>query len=108
MSSYVEKSCYFCCQATEDRTNSATAVLRGLIYTLVKQQPSLRSHIDDKYKDAGKQPFEGANAWYADILTNMLRDPSITTAYLIIDALDECSTDLPKLLAFIANSEVVA
>jgi hypothetical protein len=33
----------------------------------------------------------------------MLRDPSLTTTYLIIDALDECVTDLPKLLDFIAK-----
>ncbi|KAF1938340.1 hypothetical protein EJ02DRAFT_354742, partial [Clathrospora elynae] len=32
---------YFFCQATDSRINSATAVLRGLLYMLVKQQPSL-------------------------------------------------------------------
>ncbi|CZR63606.1 related to vegetatible incompatibility protein HET-E-1 [Phialocephala subalpina] len=94
---------YFFCQATDSRINYATAVLRGLIYLLVDQQPSLISHVRAKYDQAGKTLFEDANAWVAlsEIFTNILRDPSLDTTYLIIDALDECITDLPKLLDFI-------
>jgi hypothetical protein len=44
---------YFFCQATDKSSNSATAVLRGLIYRLLIQQPSLMSHIRDKYDKAG-------------------------------------------------------
>jgi WD40 repeat protein len=49
--------------------------------------------------------FEDANAWVAlkEIYADVLRDPSLTTTYLIIDALDECVTDLLKLLDFIAK-----
>ena len=53
---------FFFCQATDARINSATAVLRGLIYMLVKQQPSLISHIRESYNDSGKGRFEGVNA----------------------------------------------
>jgi len=53
---------YFFCQATDSRINNATAVLRGLIYMLVNQQPFLLSHILDKYEQAGKVLFEDANA----------------------------------------------
>ncbi|GKT46337.1 vegetative incompatibility protein HET-E-1 [Colletotrichum spaethianum] len=35
---------YFFCQATDSRINSATAVLRGLLYLLVCQQPALTAH----------------------------------------------------------------
>ena len=96
---------YFFCQATDARINSATAVLQGLLYMLVKQQPSLASHVRKKYDEAGKNVFEDTNAWVAlvDIFTDVLRDPSLTTTYLIVDALDECVTDLPKLLDFIAK-----
>jgi archaellum biogenesis ATPase FlaH len=96
---------YFFCQATDARINSATAVLRGLLYMLVKQQPSLAPHVRKKYDEAGKNLFEDANAWVAlvDIFTEVLRDPSLTTTYLIVDALDECVTDLPKLLDFVAT-----
>jgi hypothetical protein len=96
---------YFFCQGTDSRINNATAVLRGLIYLLVDQQPSLISHIRKKYDHAGKALFENANAWVAlsKICTDILQDPSLRITYLVIDALDECVTDLPKLLDFIVQ-----
>lgn len=96
---------YFFCQATDSRINSATAVLRGLIYLLVDQDPSLISHVQKKYEQAGKSVFEDVNAWFtlSEILTNILQDPSLKCTYLIIDALDECVIDLPKLLHFIVQ-----
>ncbi|KAJ6275240.1 WD40-repeat-containing domain protein [Bipolaris maydis] len=96
---------YFFCQATDSRINSATAVLRGLLYMLIKQQPSLISHIRKRHDDAGKALLEDANAWVAltEVFTDVLRDPGLRTTYLVIDALDECVTDLPKLLDFIAR-----
>jgi hypothetical protein len=96
---------YLFCQATDSRLNSATAVIRGLLYMLVDQQPSLTSHVRKKHDHAGKSLFEDANAWVAltDIFADVLRDPSLRTTYLIIDALDECVTDLPKLLDFVAK-----
>jgi hypothetical protein len=96
---------YFFCQATDSRINSATAVLRGLLYMLVTQQPSLILHIRTKYDHAGKTLFEDANAWIAltEIFVDVLQDPQLSTTYLTIDALDECVTDLPKLLNFIAK-----
>ncbi|CAN9463327.1 unnamed protein product [Alternaria alternata] len=91
---------YFFCQATDARINNATAVLRGLLYMLVVQQPSLVSHVRKKYDRAGKAMFEDANAWVvlAKIFEAVLHDPSLRTTYLIVDALDECVTDLLKLL----------
>jgi hypothetical protein len=94
---------YFFCQATDLRINTATAVLRGLLYMLVSQQPSLVSHIRKKHDHAGKTLFEDANAWISitEIFVDVLQDSQLSTAYLTIDALDECVTDLPKLLDFI-------
>ena len=96
---------YFFCQATDSRINSATAVLRGLLYMLVSQQPSLISHIRTKYDHAGKALFKDANAWIAltEIFVDMLQDLQLNTTYLTIDALDECVIDLPELLNFIAK-----
>ncbi|KAF2820701.1 WD40 repeat-like protein [Ophiobolus disseminans] len=70
---------YFFCQQTDSRINNATAVLRGLLYMLVQQQPSLVSHTD------------------------VLQDPRLNTTYLVIDALDECVSNLLKLLSFITE-----
>jgi len=96
---------YFFCQADDSRINSATTVLRGLLYLLVSQKPSLVKHVREKYDKAGtKALFEDANAWYvlAEIFRRVLQDANLPITYLIIDALDECTTDLPKLLDFIA------
>jgi len=101
---------YFFCQATDSRINRATAVLRGLIYLLVDQQPSLVSHVQTSYDTAGKALFEDANAWIAliKIFSSILHDPNLPNTYLIVDALDECVVDLPRLLGFIAQTSSVS
>jgi hypothetical protein len=97
---------YFFCQATDSRINNGIAVLRGLIYMLIKQQPFLLSHVLNKYEEAGKLLFEDANAWVAlcDILTNILNDPNLQSTYLVVDALDECTDGLPALLDFVVQT----
>jgi hypothetical protein len=68
------------------------------------------SHIRKKHDHAGVSLFEDANAWVAltEIFADVLRDVSLSTTYLVIDALDECVTDLPKLLGFIARQSSVS
>jgi NACHT domain len=97
---------YFFCQGTDSRLNNATAVLRGLIYLLLDQEPSLMSYVRKKYDSAGKALFEDVNAFDAlsTIFTNMLHDLKLKGAYLVIDALDECEMDLPQLLELIKNT----
>ena len=87
---------YFFCQATDSHINSATAVLRALLYLLVSQQPALISHVRKKHDHAGKSMFEDANTWVTltEIFIDVLRDPSLSPAHLLIDALDKCVTDL--------------
>ncbi|OQE07888.1 hypothetical protein PENFLA_c154G04290 [Penicillium flavigenum] len=96
---------FFFCQATDVRINKATAVLRGLIYSLVKKQPFLLSYVKSQYDHAGKALFEDINAWNAlsRIFTDILKDATLPSTYLIIDALDECTTGLPSLLDLITQ-----
>jgi WD40 repeat protein len=97
---------YFFCQGTDSRINSATTVLRGLIYLLVIQQPSLVSHLRKKYDQAGRSAFEDVNAWIAlsSIFMHITEDPDLRPSYLLVDALDECVIDLPKLLDLIIHT----
>ncbi|KAI3195129.1 hypothetical protein DTO013E5_10216 [Penicillium roqueforti] len=97
---------FFFCQATDARINNATAVLRGLIYSLVKKHPSLLSHVKSQYDHAGKALFEDINAWNAlsRIFTDILKDATLLSTYLIIDAVDECTTGLSSLLDLIAQA----
>jgi hypothetical protein len=101
---------HFFCQATDSRINSATAVLRGLLYMLVVQQPLLISHVRKKHDQAGKSLFEDANAWVVltEIFMDVLHDPTLRPTYLVVDALDECVTDLPMLLDFVRNQSSVS
>lgn len=97
---------YFLCQATNSRLNNVTAILRGLIHLLIIQQPALVIYLQDKYKHAGQQLFEENVAFYnlSEVLKEMLQDRSLTTVYLVIDALDECEDGLPQLLNLITET----
>lgn len=100
---------YFFCQATDSRINHATAMLRGLLYLLLNQYPSLVLHVRKKHDHAGKALFEDKNAQTAlcEIFINILQDLNLNHTYLIIDALNEYETDLPKLLDFIVHQSLV-
>lgn len=101
-SSY-ENLSFFFCQGTSSNLNNATAILRGLLYLLVSQQPSLASHLRQKYDQAGRSLFEDTNAWIAvsEMFTSVVLDPDLRMTYLVVDALDECIADLPRLLDLI-------
>ncbi|KAK2469157.1 hypothetical protein H9L39_19255 [Fusarium oxysporum f. sp. albedinis] len=97
---------YFFCQATQAQLSNAAYVLRGLIYLLIIQQPSVISYLRSKHDVTGEKLFQGINVWVSlvEILTDMLKDPTLKDAVLIVDALDECITDRPQLLDFIIQS----
>ncbi|RYP82721.1 hypothetical protein DL770_005533 [Monosporascus sp. CRB-9-2] len=97
---------YFFCQGTNKDLNNATAVLRGLVYLLGDKYPSLVSHLRKRYDNALSKLFEDVNAFFtlSEVLEGMLRDASLSRAYIVIDALDECGTDLPRLLKFIVQN----
>jgi len=94
---------YFLCQATDSRINNAAAMLRGLIYLLIVQQPLLVSHIQEKYDHTSKALFEDTNAWVVlyEIFMSILQDLSLKTTYLVIDVLDEYERNLYQLLNLI-------
>ncbi|KAF3237253.1 hypothetical protein TWF192_010954 [Orbilia oligospora] len=83
-------------------------VLRGLIFSLILQDGSLGSHIQQVYDQVGQGAFEGINSWFQlskvfdAILSDLIREPT-NTVYLVIDALDECVSDLEKLLDLISK-----
>jgi endonuclease III len=98
---------YFFCQSTDPRLDHAVAVLRGLIFLLVAQdKQTLLPHLREKLDET--EDLEGSsNLLYA--LFQMLIDLSIESkfskVYLMIDALDECNSELSPFLGEIARSE---
>lgn len=93
---------FFFCQASSD-LNNATAVLRGLLFLLACEQPSLTHFLEERYDHAGKQLFEDTNSFYtlSQTLTDMLDGQEYV---IIIDALDECEVALPQLLSYIGQN----
>lgn len=101
---------FFFCEVSDVRINNATAVLRGLIYSLVKDKPKLLSLVRRAYDQAGKSLFEDVNAWDAllQIFKEVLNDLAPQRTFLIIDGLDECTTGLPLVLDLLYNSSEFA
>ncbi|KAK4105101.1 hypothetical protein N658DRAFT_564774 [Parathielavia hyrcaniae] len=97
---------FFFCQGTDTALNSATAVLRSLIWLLLLQQPYLISHLLQKYKESGPDLFRDKNAFYAlsEAFRNMLKDPELKPVYLAVDALDECAQGRSELVHLISTS----
>ncbi|KAI6768499.1 hypothetical protein HG531_010688 [Fusarium graminearum] len=96
---------YFFCQATEPRLRTATNVLRGLIWFLVRNRPCLMSHVREEYDREGKGVFNDGNAWQTltGILTAILDDEESQDCVFAIDALDECTTDRDQLIRLISR-----
>ncbi|KAM5442416.1 hypothetical protein MferCBS31731_002294 [Microsporum ferrugineum] len=96
---------FFFCQATNSQYNNATAVLRSLIRQMVNQQPSLIKHVRKEY-DNYRDIFKRINAWITvcDIFKNILEDRTLNHIFLIIDALDECTTGLTDLLNLVRQT----
>lgn len=97
---------YFLCQGSDSRLNNATSVLRGLLYLLAVQRPSLLRHLRSKYESTGRRLFEGPDTIYSlsRILLDVLQDSDLPEIYLVVDAVDECDTNLPQLLGLITQS----
>ncbi|RAL02210.1 Pfs, NACHT and WD domain protein [Aspergillus ibericus CBS 121593] len=87
---------YFFCQATNNRINSATAILQGLVIMIGKKQPLLQKHLPAKFLD-------NENGWFElrNVFQKILQDPAMKKTYLIIDALDECVIDQNRILEFL-------
>lgn len=94
---------FFFCQATDQKLSNAHAVLRGLIYMLVKQQPLFLSQVQERFRDTGEPRFGHTEAWAAlcNILLDILRKSNLDKIYIVVDALDECVHDQEKLLKLI-------
>jgi hypothetical protein len=105
---------YFFCQATNQKMNNATAVLRGLIYGLIRFENSdgknqtVLSYVRKEFDVVGPVLFDGPNSWQAvsEIFKAILSDREMRETVLVVDALDECEDedDRTKLLELIVQT----
>ncbi|KAJ5808765.1 hypothetical protein N7474_010034 [Penicillium riverlandense] len=89
---------YFFCRGTSDNVNTATSVLRGLIWMLLRQEKSLIHHLD-AFKGNQSNAFNDGSAFFKlkKIFLQILQDSSLGRVYFVIDALDECKREEPGL-----------
>ncbi|RFU78554.1 hypothetical protein TARUN_3670 [Trichoderma arundinaceum] len=102
------KLAYFFCQGTDNRINTATAIVSGLIFSFLRQHQGLLSRVRKQNEKEPKGQLEGPNAWFAlcGIFKSIIQDPCITDPICAIDALDECQNEesLDLLLALIVET----
>ncbi|KAF5025126.1 hypothetical protein F66182_2827 [Fusarium sp. NRRL 66182] len=85
---------YFFCNHGNINGNSATAVLRGLIWQLCRLRPNLVHHGLERVEtvDGSTRIVLATNSterlW--QIFTDMIRDPAAGTITCVLDGLDEC------------------
>ena len=101
---------FFFCQGTDRALSNATAILRSLIWLLLRQQPYLISHLLQKYKESGADLFRDQNAFIAlsEAFRDMLKDPQLSPVYLAVDALDECAQGRSDLIHLISTSLTIS
>ncbi|KAK4070256.1 hypothetical protein Trihar35433_4723 [Trichoderma harzianum] len=96
---------YFFCQATDSRINSASSVVAGLIFSIIKQNPMLFEPVCEQHKDKLNQ-LDGPNAWaiLGDIFEAVTQVEGISDLICVVDALDECEHDCKLLLRLIIKT----
>jgi hypothetical protein len=100
---------FFFCQNTDSRLNTAHAVLCGLLWLLVRENPVLGCYLHEDYRHH-KDFLDGPDAFVAlcRIMTELLQDVALPTVYILIDALDECDEGRGELLKFIGENATSA
>lgn len=84
-------SLQYYCDNKDERRNSASAILRGLIYQILKSRSELFKHIIPDFETQGEELFSFPSLWR--IFCDMLQDPDLGTVYCVLDGLDECDRD---------------
>ena len=96
-----QNTAYFFCQATVNTNNTATHVLRGLIFAILEKNPSLSEGVHGKIEQASSLPDESTFYILQEVMEELLTAQETT---VMIDALDECLTGLDRLLRFIVKT----
>ena len=82
---------YFFCDTRDNRRNTATAMLRGLMFQLIQQHSRLLEHILPVFKVQKEALFNDSSfesLWR--IFENMVRDLGVGSIFCVLDGLDEC------------------
>lgn len=88
----------FFCTSRGNFRNSNDYVMyaiKSLVWQMLKGQPSLAVHLEEKFSTTGRKNFNNANDLYSisTVLYSMLNDPKFGLTYVVVDAIEELCTD---------------
>ncbi|KAI1123636.1 hypothetical protein F5Y10DRAFT_269921 [Nemania abortiva] len=92
---------YFFCGSRELTHGCATQAIKSLIWQMLKSQPHLAKHMENKFRTTGRDTFNDPNDFYAmsTVLYDMLNDKNgdgsigFGLTYVIVDAVEELCID---------------
>ena len=84
---------YFFCDYKDKDRNTPTAILRSVIWQLLRQRYTLFEHIQSYYKEQKSGLFLNFHALWR-ILKSMLRDYRAGEIFVLVDAVDECEPSM--------------
>ena len=86
---------FFFCDNQDDRRNTPSHILRGLIYQAVCQRPELAIYFYNEYEKQGDQLFSSPNALQAlwRIFNSIVQNSNLQEVLIVIDGLDECHSE---------------
>ncbi|KAJ5176350.1 uncharacterized protein N7482_002227 [Penicillium canariense] len=88
---------YFFCDSSVQERSTACAILRGLLYQMMRQHSHLLKHILPKFNVRKENLFKSFDALWGILMDIGYHDANCHV-YCIIDALDECDQESQKML----------
>ncbi|GKZ26583.1 hypothetical protein AbraIFM66951_002818 [Aspergillus brasiliensis] len=83
---------YFFCESNRETQNTAIAILRGILWQLIRQNPVLQDWLVRSFRERNDTLFHSFDALWT-VLIEIARDTRCGVVYCIIDALDECDSE---------------
>lgn len=98
---------YFFCLNTDPELRSPISVLRSLIRMLAEANPRSLQRIIERYDHNTHSITRSTLEWYSlsELFKSILSDLCPAKVYIMIDALDECESELPKLFRLVLNKD---
>ncbi|KID59995.1 Heterokaryon incompatibility protein R, partial [Metarhizium hybridum] len=89
------KLAFFFCGSSTFGSDNVAAVLKGLIWCLLEQQPLLDRHSDETRTSTRGKYFDDQSDFLAlsEAFYSMIQDPNFEKTYFLVDAIDQCSAD---------------
>lgn len=82
---------YYFCDSQDEKRSTAVAILRGLLFQILKKRPELFKHAREEFETKRESLFNNSSLealW--KIFEAVIQDPELGTIYCVLDGLDEC------------------